>query len=149
MGAQDDFHKSVLDLEYDNLVVDGRVVIAKAEGAEFAATPTGSFTEKMLTWNRGDEGRLEAGALERVVVLKTGGDCTSFDVEVRDKAAGTLLHVVYEVLGVTTSHDKSLIPILFVTHEIGDKRGFIWLAIKPVGGTSGTFIAMLVASARR
>jgi len=144
-----DYHKPLQDLEYDGLANKGRIVVARAEGTEFSGIATGAWTEKMLTWDRGNEGRLEAATLERVVVLQIGGDSTSFDVEVRDKEAGTLLHIVYEALGAITPHDKSLIPIPFVTQETGDKRGFIWLAIKPIGGALGTFIAMLVASARR
>lgn len=146
--------KPTADLQDDFFYRARKLAIALGDPVDdFAAISSGSFSEALLEYEnhtdpdiaKGGEGKLKAGRLLRVMVEKTAGDATSFDVEVRSKEGGTGIDVVYDASGAIGKHDVVLtMPAPFISDEPDvDKEGFIWLAIKPIGGANGTYKAKL------
>jgi hypothetical protein len=142
-----------VDLAFDDLaraffMNHDRIVVARAEGSEFSAIGDGVKQEKPLPWDRGK--RVVAAVLERVVVIKTGGACTSFDIEIRTKEGGTGLDIAYQYMGsAVPTLDKALDPpVPYLSEESGSKRFSLYVAITPHGG-DGTFKARIYARPRR
>lgn len=125
-----------------------RIIVARAETTEFASIADGVTKENVLEWERAT--LVRAANFERVVVVKTAGTCTSFDVEVRTKAGGTGLDVVYQFLAAPGSIlDKIPDPAVpFLSEQTGADKHKIHLAVTPHGG-DGTFKARIYASPRR
>lgn len=146
--------KPTSDLQDDFFYRIRKLAIALGDPVDdFAAIASASFAEALLEYEnhvdpdilQGGEGKLKAGRLMRVMVEQTAGDATSFDVEVRSVEGGIGINVIYDATGAITKHDVVLaVPAPFISDEPDqDKEGFIWLAIKPNGGSSGTYKAKL------
>ena len=146
--------KPTQDLQDDFFYRIRKLAIALGNPVDdFAAIATASFTEALLEYEnhvdpdiaQGGEGKLKAGRLLRIMVEQTAGDATSFDVEVRSAEGGTGIDVIYDATGAIGKHDVVLtMPAPFISDEPDeDKEGFIWLAIKPIGGANGTYKAKL------
>lgn len=128
-----------------------RVIVARSvPGTDFENLAAGSFTEVGLSWDRGNQ--IVAADIERVVIERTAGDCTSIDVEIRSKASGTGANIAYSFLtGDVPVFDEEPDPRpLFLSEATGDDRYKVFLAIKPVGGVSpNDFTARIYARPRR
>jgi hypothetical protein len=146
--------KPTSDLQDDFYYRIRKLAIALGDPVDdFAGISSASFTEALLEYEnhvdpdiaQGGEGKLKAGRLLRVMVEQTAGDATSFDVEIRTKPGGTGIDVIYDASGAITKHDVVLVKESPFVSEGADEddEGFIWLAIKPNGGSSGTYKAKL------
>jgi len=128
-----------------------RIIVARSvAGTDFKSLPAGSFAEVGLSWDRGNQ--IVAADIERVVIERTSGDCTSIDVEVRSKAGGTGEDVVYAFpTGDVPVFDEQPDPApLFLSEATGASRYKVFLAIKPNGGAApNDFKARIYARPRR
>lgn len=128
-----------------------RVIIARSEaGTNFENLPAGSFAEVGLSWDRGNQ--IVAADIERIVVERTSGDCTSIDVEIRSKAGGTGEDIAYAFpTGNVPVFDEQPFPKpLFLSEGTGVNRYKIWLVVKPNGGVAAnSFRARVYARPRR
>lgn len=144
------YEKSFEDLVHEFNRDALRVIVARAEGTEFSSIGAGSTVEVGLTWDRGDD--IVAADIERVVIERTVGDCTSIDVEIRAKTSGTGIDIAYAFpTGDVPIFDESPSPRpVFLSEDTGADRHKIFLAIKPNGGAvANSFKARIYARPRR
>lgn len=113
--------KSFQDLTHEFHRDALRFAIARAEAAEFASVPVGSFLEKKLTWDRIEGGRLYAGVLNRISFERTAAGSPTFDIEVRSKPGGTGRNVIFAATNAGLEIDvMPVAPIPFVSEAIGE-----------------------------
>ncbi len=123
-----------------------RLIVARGENGEFGTPssllPAGTFTESALSWDRGGP-LIFAALLKRIRVIRTGGTAGNFDIEIRLKAGGTGMDLVWSAAAVAAPYDHSFVDasnregVEFLSEEaaIGN-RGKISIAIKPNGATA-------------
>jgi len=128
-----------------------RVIVARSTvGTDFKSVAAGAFVEVGLSWDRGNQ--IVAADVERIVIERTAGDCTSIDVEMRAKAGGTGGDIAYSFLtGSVPVFDEEPDPSpVFLSEATGVDRYKVFLAIKPVGGAApNDFTARIYARPRR
>ena len=128
-----------------------RVIVARSvAGTDFENLTAGSFDEVGLSWDRGNQ--IVAADIERVVIERTSGDCTSIDVEIRAKAGGTGEDVAYAFPtgNVPIFDEQPDPPPLFLSEATETDRYKVFLAIKPNGGAApNDFKARIYARPRR
>ena len=124
-----------------------QLVARSVPASQFVNIAAAAFAEEQLQWEESRQKRLALGILNRVRVVQTAGTATSFDFEVRTEESGTGLAVIYSVEGEKTEHDV-IGRTPYLATEVAIQEGFIWVAIKPIGGP-GSYSVELYAEPRR
>jgi len=137
MSASEEYNQGLQELQRlfnrDAL----RVIVARAENAEFTNVPGGSFFEVKLDWQRTDDENPVAALLEVLNVVKTAGTAGTFDIKVLAKAGGSGLDELFSATGLSWPYHKRFDApgLSWYSEDTGADRGKLVIAIQPNGGT--------------
>lgn len=142
-------HKPTHDLFYDALMTHNKLVMAISGSGQFQGMTLGVEKEESVQWSFWEQELLYAAVLIRLSILKTAGTATNVNWEIRQSQGGTGTDVVAEGGPDSLDHDEfftNLIP--WISTEVGNLDGLIFVAITPTNGTLDATIR-IVAEPRR
>jgi hypothetical protein len=120
-----------------------RAIVAKAEGTEFDAITADTWREVAISWQRCGV-QTVAALISGVNIIQTGGAAANFDWELRAKAGGTGLDLIYgEAASVAPFHKDFTPDKVYLSEAVAAAdRLKIVLAIKP-NGAAGSYQARI------